>query len=261
MNNLYDAFYVATENDVYNAVQNMNTIYSPATEIKEENVKRTITIDVDQNVVAGKTDVKATIKIKYLAEGFGTGGTDIEYEPLGATGKQIYGTTTEDMELRNVYLFYFPMYNDAAHQDEIIFNNNNPIELQLHIVKQEPTSATSALIAKESSYHCAVEINDTGIGSAADSATKLVTNLTTNLYEVNAPITALGTLYTPSGNVKYQFNGFLVSETDLGVKNLAGTAVKDRIYDVTIRIYEPGAAAAGFPNTSLVTTLTGSKDN
>lgn len=258
MNNLYDAFYVSSENDVYSAIQNMNTLYSPATEIKEKDIQRTITIDVDRTTVIGKEITKATIRIKYIADGFGTGGTDIEYEPFGSEGKQIYNSTTPDMELRNVYLFYYPVYNSDAHKDQIIFNNNDATELQFHIAKQEPSTADSSLITKESSYRCDVRVKDTGVGGVADSATKVQTNLTTNLYDVYAPAK---TPYPTSSHVKYYFNGGSVSVEDFGVKSLSGSEVKDRIFDITVQVYEAGAAANGFPEADRLVTLTGSKDN
>ena len=258
MNNLYDAFYVATENDVHNAIQNMNVSLSPTSEITEPDIQRTITIDVDQTTVAGKNVTKAKVHIKYVAKGKGIGGTDLEYEPMSASGKQIFSNTTEDMELRNVYLFYYPIYNAEANKDQIIFNNNNAVDLQFHITKQEPSAADSSLIIKEAGYRCDVRIKDAGIGSAADSATKIQTNLTTNLYNVYAPESAP---YSASPNIRYYFNGAADLIGALNVKNLAGSEVKDRIFDVTVKIYEAGAALNGFPEDERLVTLTGTKDN
>ncbi len=261
MNNVYDAFYVPTENDVNSAIQNMNAMFTPTDELKEKDIQRTITIDVDQTTVGTKKITKATIKIKYVAKGKGTGGTDLEYDALGVTGKQIFNNSSSEEELRNVYLFYYPIYNasSSGNTDVIVFNNNEALDLKFLLAKQEPASATSDLINKEANYTCRVDIHDVGVGSAADSKTKIQTNLDINLYDAYASTSAK---YPASGNIKYYFNDAAVLNLEqLGVKSLAGRETKDRIYDITIKVYEAGAAAKGFPAKDLLTTLTGSKDN
>lgn len=253
MNNLYDAFYTSTENEIYDVLFYINTMCSPTVYVLKEHLNRTITIDVEEHLVAGETVTTANIYTKYIAVGVGPGGTNIEYEPLGATGAQIFNNMDTEMELRNVYLFYFPLYGSTA-KDEIIFNNTDKIPLTFHITKQEPSTVTTALMSAERNYKCDVKLYD---GASSQKVITLRTNLGRNLYDAHTP----GVVNARPLYISYFLNGVSKTETDLGVTNLSGEEVNDRLFDVTIDLYEGGAAAAGFPADQLVTTLTGSKVN
>ena len=253
MNNLYDAFYVETENDTHSAILYMNAMGSPVTPVQESDIFREITIDVDKQVISGSDVIIGNIYIKYTAYGKGHAGADIEYEPLGAAGKQIFSNVSSGMELRNVYLFYYPIYYGTygLNYDTITFNNPDDLPLTFHVIKQEPSSVDSTLTNKETNYHCDLNIED-GTGNL----TKVRTNLTRNLFDAYS-----GTVNAKPIFIRFFLDGAAKSEADFGAKNLAGVEQTDRLFDVTINLYEPGAAAAGYPDNMRLTTLVGSKNN
>ena len=59
----------------------------------------------------------------------------------------------------------------------------------------------------------------------------------------------------------YYYNNGITDKTKLSVKELSGSEKIDRIFDITIKIYESGAAANQFPEEERLTTVTGSKNN
>lgn len=251
MSNIYDAFYVEDEADVSKVLQYMNIMQSEYT-ITAADLQRTITIDVKQSGVS--PDVVTVAEVTYHYKATHAGYSDYEY--TSPNKQTIFDNSSSKRELQDIYLFYFPIYDSP--KDEIILNNDDKVPLTLHITKQEPAS-TLNLLANEMGYQCDLLINEAG-STVVSAVTILRTNLDTNLYQIYSTTT----LPVITG-VRYLFNGALTSRTALETagryQDMAGSVKKDRIFDVTINIYENGAAAAGFPDEQKLVTITGSKDN
>ena len=208
----------------------------------------TIRIKTENTVASEKNLTKVTISYEFELPG-ATDQPDIE-EHI------IFNNVETGKDLEEVYLFYYPMYQ-AAGRDTIIYENDDQVPATFYIIKQEPQSVTAQLQADEMSYHCDVKIQETGIAGVADRLTNIRTNLDYNLW--NAYLSGVpGTTLTQAA---YYYNGGPSNKIDFEVKNLTGLEAQDRIFDVTISIYEPGAAAAGFPADDRITTIEGSKDN
>lgn len=250
-----DAFYVQEELFITTVLQKMNAKYNPTTPIVLTDLKQKIEINVDTTVTGGQNLTKATIIYNFESKSNGEGMTT----PYTYSEEHTFFNNVESkQDLQNVYLFYYPLYTGGT--DEIIYNNGKgtgsvAVPAILHIIKQEPGEKIG-LQAKEDAYRCKVSINESATGGAEDSLTKIRTNLNTNLYD-NYSLVELSKITQAS----YYYNGGPTDETKLGIKELSGKEKIDRIFDITIRVYEPGAAANNFPEDDRLTTVTGSKNN
>lgn len=250
MNIATDAFFVEDENAMNEALTNINTSYSPAYTVTAPDLHRKIIIDVEKGVIGGITTT--TVKVTYQYTAKHAGETDIVCSP---EENIVFNNSSSQKDLKEIYLFYFPYYNGTT--DEIEYNNNDLVPVNLNIVKQVRSTAGSSLQSDENNYKCKLDIYEPGIVNPADSATKLKTNLDTNLYAINTSI-ALPKLT----NVRMYYNSMAITPGGLfDMKDLASSAVKDRIFDIYVHIYDQGAMATGFPEDQRLTTVSGSKDN
>lgn len=250
-----DAFYVQEELFVTNVLQKMNALYHPTNPIVQADLKQKIEINVDTTVTAVQNLTKAIITYSYETTYNGEGMTT----PYTYSEEHTFFNNVESKkDLQNVYLFYYPLYNGGV--DEIIYNNGKGIgsvavPAILHIIKQEPTDKIG-LQGKEDVYRCKVDINESTAGGAEDSLTKIRTNLDINLYGAYSLIEL-----SEIAQASYSYNGGPTDKDKLGIVELSGKEKIDRIFDVTVRVYEPGAAASNFPEDDRLTTVTGSKNN
>lgn len=256
MNNIYDAIYIEKEADTASALQTMNiNYYDPNRLLNETEIRREITIDVEQNVVGGNTVTTVLLTYEYFDK------LDATHSIKTQDAQVIFNNTSSQKDLQDVYLFYFPIYN-AGVQDKIVFNNDLSLPVTFHIVKQEPLS-TIGLEAKESSYHCDLYINETGSATPAAMKTLLRSNLDTNLQRAYDPTSV--TANNPLLGISYYFNGSIWPKSDFVAadkyENLPGDVEKDRIFDIRITVFEAGAYALGFPADDRLTVITGSTNN
>lgn len=72
--------------------------------------------------------------------------------------------TGSNANLKSVYLFYYPSYNEAGltfYRDEIVVNNQIDSEFDVYILKQERTDMTQPqILIKESAYNPKVTVED-----------------------------------------------------------------------------------------------------
>jgi len=247
MNTRQDAFYVQNADMISNVLQELNATYNPTPVITADDLSLTITIDVSNVIsVSGNDLTKAKINYTYKT----TGATPYVY----AKDYNIFSNYATGTELRNVYLFYFPLYDGVA-PDEIIYNNPELVPATFYIAKQEPLGLDIAYLnSREAAYRCNIRISEPGIIDRADSVTAFRTNLDTNLCQT------YGSSLPADTQASYFYNGILVNKADFFIEPLSGEVVKDRIFDITIDIYEQGSAASGFPIENKLTTITGSKN-
>lgn len=220
-------------------------------------MKRTITVDLK------KSGALTTVKVKY------------EYfDPKNST-KAFYEVTdlmysneeSPTYDLRNIYLCYEPNYmsdsKTSPAKDEIVINNEDNIMANFYLVKQKHSTYNSYMYEmKESTYYCEVCVKE-NVGSFNASTHKaalsLKTNLDKNIYNDSSALIhpyklVYGTTQTTQTATSTN------AKRILSVSALEGAEVKDRIYDVTVAVYEPGQSDNQF-NGSPIAVITGSKDN
>ncbi len=167
-------------------------------------------------------------------------------------------------EVRSVYLFYLPFYSSREGHllDTIEINNLDNQEVDVYLVKQRVNSVdTSYLLTQETTYKTSVTVKeDAGSYSASSHRAYMTlrTNLGANLYQSSLALANQYDLLYGSETRVPAINSN--NRKILGVSGLDGAEVKDRIYDVTVTIYEKGEASKGFTGRSIV-EITGSKDN
>ncbi len=196
----------------------------------------------------------------YIPEGMGT-------DEAGNSGLPC-GTFTGS----NFYFFYTPLYaagigsTGSSQSDKIVFQCKQTNALNLYIAKQiaEGMSDTE-LNAAENAYSALVNIED----SSKDHFT-VRTNLGINLVNDTFLESIHGNAKI-QGQVVYQQNGSTpvnkLNIFDLGgirdeVHGIKGDndLITEFIYDITVEVYEQGAAEQGFPTDMRKVTIDGTKN-
>lgn len=169
----------------------------------------------------------------------------------------VFDGSVYKQEPRDIYIYYMPNYQskDGKVLDNFQISNASNIPVNVHIVRLKTAETTDAL---ETTYRSSLTISD----DASDGyQTQIYSNLRDNIMKSNADnqvnrnnflrcrVTINGA-WIASATPVYQE---IVHENG-GVK----TAVMDRLYGVTIYVYEEGAAANGFSRDDLITIFDGS---
>lgn len=230
-------------------------------------ISRQITIDMNKS--GNLIQVYATYKYTYKDQA----GTIVE--PQGFTVLLYDNAENQTKELESVYMCYKPLYTSTGYdttnmRDSIIINNTDSLEVDFYLIKQrESTNNISYMKTKESAYRCEIivtEANGVNPSALERSNMTLRTNIGYNMYDTaNKKEPDQYRLYydssynpisggTPSKN--YSVN----NAAALGLTTLDGGTRKDRIYEVTVSIYDKGQADEGFSKDPVV-QITGSKDN
>lgn len=247
-----------------------------------QELKRTITLKIEQEDQAGVMTTVAKIRYDYETQ---YGNVPPEYRNYTTKDKIFFNnaqTLDEDgnpIELKSVYLYYAPRYNDTSlaslvgktiSPDEIIIENKDKLPVNIYIIRQnilDPTDDTKKLgvywdettksmkYEVPDDYEVNVTINE-GFGADGKTYGRYFTNL--NLGQnpgifgqgKDAKITLNdcdnpGRIFTKDEILEYT-----------GLKALDATEAKDRIYTMETAVYEHGAD----PSTSdPVVRLTGTK--
>lgn len=266
-----------------------------------DQISRTITIELSTSTSVDKdgrpmVDMKVTQVYDFICKNANIGGTDGEVHTSGDMGSLVWmanmdcgkitrmvDAATGDEKI-NVNLFYYPLYG-ASVPDQIIVKNGSGADLNLLIAKQrhETTDASGMpvlsdpeyltdpqLMAAEQSYKAAVGIQD-GLGASMNKEHFLLkTNLGLNLvgekYLAGAPIerpeqlTINGTHMDLSGTSDMNIFTLDGVRSPMGRDPLPGETT-ELIYDVTVSIYQAGAAANGFPEDMRMVVIGGSTTN
>lgn len=252
MDTKYDAFFVQPADMVATVVQEMNTKFAPATALTSKDLSMKIAVSTSSVTSAGKTLTKAKVIYTFTTDVIAPATDPYEYQKE----YDFFSNYATGAELRNVYLFYFPLYEARlSTPDEIEYSNPDSVPATLYIVKQQPAN-TVGLSAKEQSYHCKFNIEESG--TISNPITKLRTNLDINLYDVYTPEATP----IPLDGIEFTYNkgSFARYRKDFGASNLSGEEVIDRVFDITIDLYQSGAHANGFPIADKLTTLSGGKN-
>lgn len=247
-----------------------------------QELTRKITLKIEREDQAGVMTTVAKIRYDYETQ---YGNVPSEYRNYTTKDKIFFNNAQmldEDgnpIELKSVYLYYAPRYNDSSlaslvgktiSPDEIIIENKDKLPVNIYIIRQnilDPTDDTKRLgvywddatnkweYKVPDDYKVNVTINE-GFGADGMTYGRYFTNL--NLGQnpgifgqgEKANITLVdcdnpGRIFTEDEKLKYT-----------GLKALDATEAKDRIYTMEAAVYEHGAdPSASDP----VVRLTGTK--
>ncbi|MFT3983975.1 MAG: type II secretion system protein [Lachnospiraceae bacterium] len=258
MNNQSDAFYVQEEVLLKEAVQSINALHNPAPAVTQKDLQQMIeltTTEIPGGALgdAGRIQVKITVTYRTL------GTPSYEYKKT----EDIFDNIATGQALKNVFLFYQPLYHEAgeaaAKRDIIIYNNEDSVPATLQVARQE-LSDNTYLASYESGYRCDLKINEPEISDRADSVTKLRTNLDTNLYAVYDPS------FSAPNQATYYYNAYSTTDRESFLAApIYGEKDEDRVFDVTIDLYEEGTLAKAFASGTIspedrLISISGSKN-
>lgn len=230
--------------------------------ITQQDIKRTITIDIEKYGAAGNKATKVTVSYSYSINKNGVRKTFPD--PTSALKDDytmvIYDNSSDTVNhnLRNVYLFYNPWYTSTGAlyntcNDVIIINNKDKLDCTVNIVKQKTISDQSELSTKESTYKAYVKVSEPG-NRTGHAYTHIATNLN---VDMGAPDK------TPQPNQAiYGFNNNVIQnevKAIVDIKNLTRSKASERLYDVKVAVYESKASLDDiFNDKDPVVTMTGS---
>lgn len=194
------------------------------------NLYRKIKVDIEKN--GTKTDLKITYE--YKAKNV-TGMPDIAADP-----KEVLSLSEE--ELSSLMLFYTPLTNSKAGDvhDEIEINNKDDIEMEIYLIRSALTPS------EELTYRVNVSVNESA--AMDDPATEIKSNIDDEL----SPSSPRAVYYNNgmSGDI---VRGRLLKE--FGASNVT----KDRLYDVTIKVYRADEVTGyDFSSADVIYELNGS---
>ncbi len=196
---------------------------------------RTITMDVEQEIVDTKSYIKITVQYAVAPSPAGTpqvmsASETLSYEVIGG-------------KMPSVYLLFYPNYKG---EDKIVINNKQDLVLDLFMVKQLDATLLSnftTLHLNEQNYKCKVEQHL----SAHD---KKGATIYSNLNEAFCPWDVNNTAdHTPiTGNIEYWIydannlyivkNEFGDLEDDKDTPNaVVSESVEERVYEVRVKIF------------------------
>ena len=253
MEDTKDAIFVQTKDMDETAISELKWKHAELTDqFKTENMKRKITVSIENS---GGEKAIQKVKVNYLYTF--TPDPTITY---GANKDYwIFNNSETGEELRSIYLYFMPWYNPSK-PDEIEIDNgvdssvthavtgSGSLPVELYIVKQE-TGDPGTLNERENNYQSELRIYDDQTGGGQAVHKSLRTNLEQNLYQVYVPEGSM--LVKPA--VTYWINGQSIhdeSEKEAKLnwkKDMSGSDVQDRIYEMTVSVYEEGAAENNFP--------------
>lgn len=243
---------VPTIDSTYDAVEVMKddldseTFYQkdmdyPSENLEQEDLYRIINITINNDLMAGPTtQYRTSVKVDYLYYIRKDDNTFTTPIPGIGTNTVFDNDGNEsEKQLRNIYLYYYPLYTskylDTVHNDIIIIDNNSNMDVDLFVIKQEPANnalTQAEMEIQEQTYGVTFKVNETTLNSEGKSHVRLFTNWNENL----------GTIY--SGNhystnqVKLYRNNVQVTADMFNMNDIKNKQAQDRIYDVTVEIYQ-----------------------
>lgn len=192
----------------------------------------------------------------------------------------VYSSETGE-KMENIFLFYYPNYNSTSSVnplDRIVLDNTTNYEVNFYVTKQRDEQKKVPTSAQEVQYRMSLTINE---NPAARNKTnwntnpglyKAVTKLRTNLdYNISDMNSVLDRPKVSQMSLTYQaFNdsgskGAKVTNNSakkvLDCNRLDDREAEDRIYTAKVSVYKAGAAEKNFPDSDLIVTLDGAKED
>ena len=188
----------------------------------------------------------------------------------------VYSTETGE-KMENIFLFYYPNYNStssASPLDRIILDNRINYEVNFYVSKQQDGQSH----AQEKLYRMSLTVKENPTARNKSnwktnaSLYRAVTKLRTNLdYDISDENEGAERLKTNQMSLIYQAvdnNGVdgikapgISAKKILSCNSLDDREAEDRIYTAKVSVYKAGAAEKNFPDSDLVVTLDGSKED
>lgn len=232
-------------------VDAMGVSHDPVIQIKD--IARKISVNIVKDAVS------TTVEVVYTFSATDSTGTILNYNISNVV---FDNTDTPDMDLEHIYLMYYPWYTGAS--DTIYVNNLNDVDCTLHIVKQikpvgtDPITAesgTGSLEAYETTYRVSLYVKENGANASGKSHCDIQSNLNQNLAS-RATVSQLW---------QCQYN--LNAASDVYTNVLQGrplttpTTKWDRIFDVTVAIYDNEVDVDTLATAEPLATFTGGMTN
>ena len=211
------------------------------------------------NISKSGDDTAAEVETKYICGGV---------EKYASPQRQyIYSNTDASVKLRNVYIFFYPMYNSngTTAKETITINNNDCIPVNVYLIKQPQTTGNESLYKVNVRV---VEKNRTQY--LEDGKLKPLTRVRTNLSPT-ADLTQTPQVYQQLAQLTYSTDGVnfqpqkvvnsggvsksFGAEELLELKNLNAEEVDDRVYRTKVEVYERDDAGH-----EVLVSLTGTKE-
>ena len=255
---------------------------------------RTLTVRVEENNGTVKAEAKRTLDPwKWINENY-RGELENDFKDSSKqqaniidTGYTTFYSSDAGENLKNIFVFYYPNYNSTSSvtpYDQIIFDNRINYELNFYVSKQKDEENSVPTHMQESTYRMALTIleNPAERGKTNWNTNvglyRAVTKLRTNLdYDISDSDSAQGEISTSSRlktsqmTLTYQSvnkdgtRGIKVSGNSakkiLDCNSLDDRENEDRIYTVKVEVFKKGAAEKNFPDSDLIASLDGSKED
>ena len=205
----------------------------PGETINLSNLQRKITLTLDSNLMpSGYYRTIVTVVYEYKFRKADLQMSD-PYElkvsiPFNNTGDE------DTKSLRNVYLYYYPLYTEGTNKDTICIQNPDNKDFNLYVIKQESTGiAQNDLQTKEQAYRMDFEVEETTESADGKSHISLFTNLNESLYSIYTTATI-----PPIQQVTFKRKGVSTFDgTMFRMKDIRNMHASDRMYSVTIELY------------------------
>ena len=234
---------VPTIDSTYDAVEVMGDTYDaaaiaelsvkyPGETITPANLQRKIILKVDNDLtIDNKYRTKVTVSYEYKFRKADTTMSDVyEYKisiPFNNEGDE------NDKSLRNVYLYYYPLYKEGTNKDTICIKNPDNKDFNLYVIKQEnPTVTQLDLQAKEQAYRVDFEVEETTDNADGKSHISLYTNWNESLYAIYSTV-PLPTI----SQVSFKRKGVATNQDMFRMSDIRNMQATDRMYNVIIDVY------------------------
>ena len=203
------------------------------------NLCRTIEVTIENALMVGPSEeYRTTIKVDYYYYIQRNDGTfSIPIQTIGTNTVFENAGMEAEKQLRSIYLYYYPLYNSTFSncKDIIKIKNPNSMDIDVYIIKQEPSSGgmtPQTLASKEQTYGVTLNVEEPDFNAQGKSHIILHTNWDENLAEVYT-----GMSYTTNQAI-YKRNGYLVTEDMFGKTDIKNKKAYDRMFDVKVEIYK-----------------------
>ncbi len=219
-------------------------------------ISRTITVTIEGDPGEAAT---GTVSRQYH---YTYNGTDYDYPTDASLASSDFsdvifqGDGTTDTTLEKVYLFYYPWYasnSTASLLDEIEIVNEDRLDVDVILVKQEDTSIT-ALEDSENRYLAVVNVTETGAGAYSASNITLYTNLGRNLFSGTS---------TTNGDTQEQYywlNGASAGSA-LSVCSLTAEDTEGISFGGMVSVEDDGTYDSAIAGAARLVTITGGMSN
>lgn len=210
----------------------------PGETITDNNLYRIIQMTIDNALAPGSTtDYRTTIKVDYfyyIRKANGTLTSPIQIIGTNTVFDNVGTETTK--QLRNIYLYYYPLYGSTtlSCKDFITIKNDDNMDVELYVIKQEAPAYDGnymELETKENSYGVTFNVVETNDNAEGKSHITLRTNWGSNIASIYT-----NSAYTPN-QTRYQRNGIPATKDMYNTTDIKNKQSHDRIYNVTVDIY------------------------